>query len=147
GRIRELIPPPAIPACVRDCRTGHAALTICDDAILIMPRLFILAVVLVLLNGCEKSSPTSQTETTLGRPRTSMASGMEITTKSGLKMVLLPGGEFIMGSDRGNPDEAPAHKVKVTAFLMDKFEVTHEMFTKAQLPDPSHWQDNPQKPV
>ena len=30
---------------------------------------------------------------------------------------------------------------------MDKFEVTHEMFAKAQLPNPSHWQDNPQKPV
>ena len=30
---------------------------------------------------------------------------------------------------------------------MDKFEVTHEMFTKAQLPNPSHWQDNPKKPV
>ena len=30
---------------------------------------------------------------------------------------------------------------------MDKFEVTHEQFAKAQLPNPSHWQDNPQKPV
>jgi formylglycine-generating enzyme required for sulfatase activity len=30
---------------------------------------------------------------------------------------------------------------------MDKFEVTHEMFAKAQLPNPSHWQDNPKKPV
>ena len=26
---------------------------------------------------------------------------------------------------------------------MDKLEVTHEMFAKVQLPDPSHWQDNP----
>ncbi len=62
-------------------------------------------------------------------------------------MVYLPGGEFIMGNDRGNPDEAPAHKVRLSPFLMDKFEVTHEQFAKAQLPNPSHWQDNPQNPV
>jgi formylglycine-generating enzyme required for sulfatase activity len=62
-------------------------------------------------------------------------------------MVSLPAGEFLMGSDRANADEAPAHKVKVSAFLIDKFEVTHEMFAKAQLPNPSHWQDNPRKPV
>ncbi|MDA1275565.1 MAG: SUMF1/EgtB/PvdO family nonheme iron enzyme [Verrucomicrobia bacterium] len=62
-------------------------------------------------------------------------------------MVYVPPGEFVMGSDRGNPDEAPAHTVKVSGFLMDKFEVTHEMFEKAQLPNPSHWQDHPKKPV
>src|SRR5258706_9127764 len=62
-------------------------------------------------------------------------------------MVYLPGGEFIMGSERGNPDEAPPHKARVSAFLVDKFEVTHEMFKKVQLPDPSRWQDNPKKPV
>lgn len=62
-------------------------------------------------------------------------------------MVALPGGEFLMGDDRGNPDEAPAHKVKVSAFLVDRFEVTHDLFAKAQLPDPSHWQDNPHTPV
>ena len=62
-------------------------------------------------------------------------------------MVFLPGGEFIMGSDKGNADETPAHKVRLSAFLMDKFEVTHEQFAKAQLPNPSHWQDSPQRPV
>jgi formylglycine-generating enzyme required for sulfatase activity len=59
----------------------------------------------------------------------------------------LPGGEFLMGSDKGNPDEAPMHKVKLSPFLIDKFEVTHGLFAKAQLPNPSHWQDNPKKPV
>lgn len=62
-------------------------------------------------------------------------------------MVYLPGGEFTLGTDKGNPDEGPAHKVKVSAFLMDAYEVTHDQFAKAQLPNPSHWQDNPKKPV
>ena len=30
---------------------------------------------------------------------------------------------------------------------MDKYPVTHELITKLQLPDPSHWQDNPKTPV
>jgi formylglycine-generating enzyme required for sulfatase activity len=70
-----------------------------------------------------------------------------IVTRSGVAMVSLPGGEFIMGSNKGNADEAPAHKVRISAFLIDKYEVTHEMFRKAQLPNPSRWQDNPNKPV
>jgi len=62
-------------------------------------------------------------------------------------MVALPGGEYLMGSDQGNADERPAHKVRVSAFLIDKFEVTHALFTKVQLPNPSHWQDSPKKPL
>jgi formylglycine-generating enzyme required for sulfatase activity len=72
---------------------------------------------------------------------------VEIVTRSGVAMVSLPGGEFMMGSNKGNADEAPAHRVRISAFLIDKYEVTHEMFRKAQLPNPSRWQDNPNKPV
>jgi formylglycine-generating enzyme required for sulfatase activity len=71
----------------------------------------------------------------------------EFTTKSGVEMVLLPGGQFTMGTDKGNPDEAPSHKVTLIAFAIDKFEVTGEMFAKAQLPNPSHWSENPKRPV
>ena len=62
------------------------------------------------------------------------------SSPSGVEMVSLPGGEFMMGSNNGNADEAPAHKIKISGFLIDKFEVTHEMFVQAQLPNPSHWQ-------
>jgi formylglycine-generating enzyme required for sulfatase activity len=110
--------------------------------------LFTLAALLAALSGCEKSGPTSQTAASReGMAGESNSSPVEITTRSGARMIWLPGGQFMMGSDHGTPDEAPAHKVTLSAFLMDKFEVTHEMFTKAQLPDPSHWQDNSQKPV
>jgi formylglycine-generating enzyme required for sulfatase activity len=103
----------------------------------------------VLLGGCEKSTPTApgEAKSPAASSPANAAGPVEIATKSGVAMVYLPGGEFMMGDDHGSPDEAPAHKVKVTGFLMDKFEVTHEMFAKAQLPDPSHWQDTPQKPV
>jgi formylglycine-generating enzyme required for sulfatase activity len=72
---------------------------------------------------------------------------MEVVTSSGIEMAYLPGGEFTMGSSSGNPDESPAHKVKVSPFLMDKFEVTQEMFARVQLPNPSHWNETPKRPV
>ena len=71
----------------------------------------------------------------------------ELVTKSGVKMILVPRGEFTMGYEKGNPDEAPAHRVTLSAFLMDTYEVTHELLVQAQLPNPSHWQDHPRKPV
>jgi len=99
--------------------------------------------------GCEKSESRSQSEAkTEDKAKTTSDSGpREIISKTGVEMVYLPGGAFTMGNDHGNADEAPAHQVKVSAFLMDKFEVTHDLFAKAQVPNPSHWQDNPKKPV
>jgi formylglycine-generating enzyme required for sulfatase activity len=43
-------------------------------------------------------------------------------------MVLVPAGEFSMGSPEGDPDEKPAHKVLINAFLMDKYEVTVKQY-------------------
>lgn len=70
-----------------------------------------------------------------------------ITTKSGAKMVLIPAGQFDMGSIEGNPDEFPVHKVSLHAFFMDVVPVTGAMFAKLQIPNPSHWQENPKLPV
>ena len=41
------------------------------------------------------------------------------------EMVWIPGGEFLMGSDRHYPEEAPAHRVRVDGFWMDRFTVTN----------------------
>ena len=45
-------------------------------------------------------------------------------------MVLIPGGEFMMGSSDsiGFPDEYPPHQVMVSEFLMDRYEVTNREF-------------------
>ena len=110
-----------------------------------------LAVTAALLFGCGRADSNSQSgarpEDVSGGSRNKNITPEAVVTASGVEMVYLPGGEFTMGSNQGNADEAPAHKVTVGAFLMDQFEVTHEMFAKAQLPNPSHWQDHPKKPV
>ena len=43
-------------------------------------------------------------------------------------MVLIPAGEFQMGSNSGSFDEKPVHSVYVDAFYMDKYEVTNAQY-------------------
>ena len=65
-----------------------------------------------------------------------------IKTKSGIEMVAVPGGWFEMGSEKGGSDEQPVHKVWISPFLMDVYEVKQEQFRKYQLPDPSHFKND-----
>ena len=50
--------------------------------------------------------------------------------KEGAPMVLIPAGEFWMGSSdgEGSKDEHPRHYVRLDTFYMDKFEVTNRLF-------------------
>jgi formylglycine-generating enzyme required for sulfatase activity len=54
----------------------------------------------------------------------------EIVGKDGAPMVLIPAGEFTMGSDKGDDDEQPIHKVFLDSFYIDKFEITNGRFSK-----------------
>ncbi len=69
-----------------------------------------------------------------------------VKTQSGLEMMAIPGGWFEMGSTEGNEDESPVHKVWISPFLMDRYEVVQEQFKKFQMPDPSHFK-NPKNPL
>jgi formylglycine-generating enzyme required for sulfatase activity len=43
-------------------------------------------------------------------------------------MIWIPGGTFRMGSDKHYPEEAPAHRVTVDGFWMDRHPVTNRQF-------------------
>jgi formylglycine-generating enzyme required for sulfatase activity len=45
-------------------------------------------------------------------------------------MVWIPGGEFLMGSDGHYEEEAPAHKVRVDGFWIDRHTVTNREFRR-----------------
>jgi sulfatase modifying factor 1 len=45
-------------------------------------------------------------------------------------MVWVPGGAFSMGSDAHYPEEAPAHRVTVGGFWMDRQPITNRQFTR-----------------
>ena len=99
--------------------------------------------IILLLIGCVQES----SEPTASSPAQANEETVAFTSDSGVAMRFLPGGSFSMGSDNESSDEAPAHQVRVGSFLIDQFEVYHELFVKAELPNPSRWQDNPRKPV
>lgn len=42
----------------------------------------------------------------------------------GIEMVRIPGGEFMMGSETGEPDQRPRHRVHVDTFYLGRTEVT-----------------------
>lgn len=50
-----------------------------------------------------------------------------IITETGMELVRLPGGQFIMGDERGGRDEKP-RRVYLSPFYIGKFEVTQEQF-------------------
>jgi formylglycine-generating enzyme required for sulfatase activity len=45
-------------------------------------------------------------------------------------MVWVPGGTFLMGSDKHYPEERPAHRATVDGFWMDRTPVTNERFAR-----------------
>jgi formylglycine-generating enzyme required for sulfatase activity len=73
----------------------------------------LLLISLVLIVGCVKKKEPVE-----------LAGAME------MEMVLIPGGEFFMGSEDGGDDEVPVHKVYVDSFYMDKYEVTNAQYFK-----------------
>ncbi len=44
------------------------------------------------------------------------------------EMILIPAGEFIMGSERGPDDQQPIRKIYLDAFYIDKYEVTFAQY-------------------
>lgn len=48
--------------------------------------------------------------------------------EQGVPMAYVPAGVFVMGNDRGQPDEQPVHSVYVDAFYIDKYEVTNRYY-------------------
>jgi len=77
----------------------------------------------VIITGCRERDNSGQNPEPAGFPS-------QIKTKTGIEMLLIPAGEFIMGSDQGQDDEKPPHRVKIDAFYLDKFEVTQEDYEK-----------------
>jgi len=98
-----------------------------------LARIFCLLVTFAIVSGCRRAKEPP------GLPRV-------IKTKTGIEMVEIPGGWFEMGSRKGAPDESPVHRVWVSPFWMDRYEVIQEQFKKLQISDPSHFK-NPKHPL
>ena len=63
----------------------------------------------------------------------SLAGDRRVTTASGRSfpgMERIPGGSYMMGSNNHYPEEAPAHRVTVDSFLIDRWAVTNADFAR-----------------
>src|SRR4051794_7897993 len=54
----------------------------------------------------------------------------EAKTVTNPNMVFIPGGQFLMGSDKFYPEEKPVRQVTVDGFYIDKYEVTNVDYKK-----------------
>jgi formylglycine-generating enzyme required for sulfatase activity len=96
--------------------------------------------------GCNQSSPEparvepARAGAEGSPPAAAAAAGSKrFVTASGIEMALLPGGQFTLGDDRGEEDEKPAHRVRLSPFSIDTSEVSQEAFQKIMGRNPSKW--------
>ncbi len=96
-----------------------------------MRGLLLFIPLLVLLSAC--------TRTDRAQPVGSEGEPVDLellSPDSGGEMVLIPGGQFIMGDSSGRADETP-HEVLMGSFYMDKHAVTQQLFEKVMGTNPS----------
>jgi formylglycine-generating enzyme required for sulfatase activity len=83
--------------------------------------------------------PASQPETSL--PKT-------LRNSIGMEFVLIPAGEFQMGSHDGYQDEKPVHRVRISkAFYLGEYEVTQSQWQAVMGNNPSSFKGDPNLPV
>jgi formylglycine-generating enzyme required for sulfatase activity len=71
-----------------------------------------------------------------------------LTNSIGMKLVLIPAGNFQMGSDRGFDDEVPVHRVTLTRpFYLGVTEVTQAQYEETMGDNPSQLVGRPDLPV
>jgi formylglycine-generating enzyme required for sulfatase activity len=62
-------------------------------------------------------------------------------------MIIVDGGTFSMGSDKGGDDEVPIHNVTLSSFMISKYEITQEQYKKVMGNNPSKNASNGNNPV
>jgi formylglycine-generating enzyme len=97
----------------------------------------IFLLLLICLAGCQRVEPVATVEKKAAEEVKPAAFSDRVTTPGGIEMVRIAAGEFVMGSDQGEPDERPPHPVQVSAFYIDTTEVTQESYQRLLGSNPS----------
>jgi hypothetical protein len=85
-------------------------------------------------------------------PEPTIISQPEFTNSIGMEFVLIPAGEFLMGSPdsdaEADDDEKPAHRVTISQpFYLGKYPVTQAQWEAVMDNNPSQFKGNPNHPV
>ncbi len=78
------------------------------------------------------AAPTTTPSPTAAPTATPSQAAIELRVwgTDGAEMILVPAGEFIMGSEELGDDERPAHLVYLDAFWIDRYEVSNDRFAR-----------------
>ncbi len=100
------------------------------------------------------ASAPADPASTQAAPTSSVPSGVSslggttFVNSLGMGFVLIPAGEFMMGSDHGDYDEKPVHKVRISQpFYLGKYEVTQGQWQAVMGSNPSRFTGDPNLPV
>lgn len=89
--------------------------------------------IIVVFVGCSEDETTLESSN-LGSGEVFDNSPVRVITweKDGATMVYIPAGSFKMGDhfEEGESDELPVHEIELSAFYMDRYEVTIEQYTQ-----------------
>jgi serine/threonine-protein kinase len=70
------------------------------------------------------------------------------TNTIGIDFVRIPTGEFMMGTNDGDSDERPPHRVKIAKpFYLSKYEITQRQWEVVMGANPSFFKGDPDRPV
>lgn len=102
------------------------------DTLTLAGKRLILSVAILLFSTIPSARPAQAVE---GKPEpgaNTPEAPKELIGKDGAPMVLIPAGDFLMGSsdDDSELDERPEHRVWVDAFYLDKYEVSNARYDK-----------------
>jgi formylglycine-generating enzyme required for sulfatase activity len=90
----------------------------------------------------KSATNTNSTGVNVGPPKTPPKPGALVKNQMGIEMVYIPPGEFMMGSENGDKDERPVHRVTISqAFYIGRYEVTQAQWQAAMGDNPSHFKD------
>jgi formylglycine-generating enzyme required for sulfatase activity len=90
----------------------------------------------VALLGCDQSGPPNDP------PSTERFSAETVVNSVGMRFVRIPAGTFQMGSETGQDDEVPVHKVRISEpFYMGALEVTQQQWNQLMNENPSRFQE------
>jgi len=96
-----------------------------------MPVVAVISTATLILPTATPIPPTNTlvppTDTPI--PPTPIPTETDVPLK-GSEMILVPVGEFTMGSDTGNDDEKPIHKIYLNNYYIDKYEITNVQYAE-----------------
>jgi formylglycine-generating enzyme required for sulfatase activity len=89
----------------------------------------------IVVSFTEGTPPiTTTTTTTISTPTITT-----IVPASRIEMVYVQRGSFTMGSNSGDPDEKPTHRVTISSFMIGKYEITQDQYRAAMGTNPSYF--------